>query len=249
MSEVEPKEPEAQKAGSPVLGQRFLKQVALAGEETFSAEGAVHKTGILTLILVAGAILTWSQPFSMALVLPAFLVAIVLGFIITFVPTTAVYLAPVYALTEGMLLGAISAMYESAFHGIVFQAAAGTIGILGFMVVGYASGFLKLGARMKAVVIASTLGLALCYLFSMVASFFGYQVGFIHDAGPWGIAFSVFALVIASLNFSLDFEFIEESGKQGLSKRMEWYAGFAVLVTLVWVYLEMLRLLSKLRRK
>lgn len=242
-------EPEPQKAGSPVLGSRFLKEVAAAGEETFTADGAIHKTGILTLILVAGAILTWSQPgFGVAL-LPLLLVAFVLAMIITFNPASSPFLAPLYALLEGMVLGALSSMYEVLYHGIVFQAAAGTMGILGFMVVGYASGFLKLGARMKAVVIASTMGLALCYLFSIVAGMFGYHVGFIHDSGPWGIGFSVFALIIAALNFSLDFEFIEVSAQQGLSKRMEWYAGFGVLVTLVWVYLEMLRLLGKLRKK
>jgi len=94
-----------------------------------------------------------------------------------------------------------------------------------------------------------TLGLMLTYLLSFVAGFFGYHAGFLHEGTPMGIAFSLFALVIAALNFSLDFEFIEEAQKGHLAKRMEWYAAFGVLVTLVWVYLEMLRLLSKLRKK
>jgi uncharacterized YccA/Bax inhibitor family protein len=154
-----------------------------------------------------------------------------------------------YALIEGVLLGVISSMYEGLYHGIVFQAAAGTSLVLVVMVAGYATGILRFGQRGRAVIVAATMGLGLVYLVSMVMGMFGHQVGFIHDSGPWGIAFSVGALIVAALNLSLDFDFFGYAEHEGLSKRMEWFAGFGVLVTLVWIYLEMLRLLSKLNKK
>jgi uncharacterized YccA/Bax inhibitor family protein len=241
---------EIQKAGSPALGARFLKEKAAEGEAVFTPEGAVHKAGFLTAIVIAFAALSWTQPSaSMAALIPGLLINLVLGFIMIFVPSTAPFLAIPYAICEGLIVGVVSLIYEWKFPGIVFSAAAGTLAILAVMVGGYSIGLFKFGARGRAVIVACTMGLALTYLLALVAHLFGHQVGFITDATPWGIAFSCFALLIAALNFSLDFDFIGAAGEQGLSKRMEWYAGFSVLVTLIWVYFEMLRLLSKLRRK
>lgn len=243
-------EDDAKKAGSPVLGARFLKEKAAEGEAAFSSVGAVHKTGILTLLVIAAASYAWTQPWVFApAVIPLLLVNVLVALGIIFVPATAPFLAPVYAVLEGLVLGVISSAYEGRYQGIVFQAAAGTLGILAVMTAGYATGILKLGARGKAIVAACTLGLMLTYLIAMIARFFGYNAGFLHEGSPVGIAFSLFALGIAAFNFSLDFEFIEEAQKENLAQRMEWYAAFGVLVTLVWVYLEMLRLLSKLRSK
>lgn len=243
-------EQETQKAGSPTLGARFLKEKAAEGEAVFTPEGAVHKTGILTLVVIACAALTWAQPgASMAALLPGLIVNLILGLIIAFVPTTAPVLAIPYAISEGLVIGVISLAYEWKFPGIVFSAAAGTLSILAVMVGGYATGLFKFGARGRAVIVACSMGLALTYLVAIVAQLFGHKVGFIHDATPLGIAFSCFALLIAALNFSLDFDFIGAAREEGLAKRMEWYAAFSVLVTLIWVYLEMLRLLSKLRKK
>ena len=243
-------EEDVKKAGSPVLGNRFLKETAAEGEAVFSSVGAVHKTGLLTLIVVAAASYAWTQPWVfMPALLPLVLINLAVAFGIFFVPSLAPFLAPAYAALEGLILGTISSAYEGLYQGIVFQAAAGTMAILAVMVIGYSTGVLKLGQRGKAVVMACTMGLALTYLISMIAGFFGYQAGFMHEGTPLGIAVSLFALAIAALNFSLDFEFIEEAQKANLAKRMEWYAAFGVLVTLVWVYLEMLRLLSKLRKK
>jgi uncharacterized YccA/Bax inhibitor family protein len=239
-----------QKSGSPALGARFLREKAAEGEAVFTPEGAVHKAGILTTLVILFAALSWMQPgTALAAILPAALVGLVLAFIIIFVPSTAPYLAILYAMVEGVVVGGVSLFYEWKFPGIVFNAAAGTLGILAVMVVGYSTGLFKFGARGRAIIVACTMGLALTYLVALVLHFFGIQVGFIHDSGPWGIAFSVFALVIASLNFSLDFDFIGAAREEGLAKRMEWYAAFSVLVTLIWVYFEMLRLLSKLRKR
>jgi uncharacterized YccA/Bax inhibitor family protein len=239
---------EQQKAGSPAMGKRFLGQKALEGEAVFSVHGAINKTGVLALILVLGAALAWGDAASfLPLVLPLVLGAFVMAMVVIFVPSTAPFLAPLYALLEGMALGALSASMESLYQGIVFQAALGTTLVLCVMAVGYASGILRFGARGQAVIMGATMGLALLYLADLLLGHFGHPVGFIHDSGPWGIAFSVGALVVAALNLSLDFSFFQRAQEEGLSKRMEWYAGFSVLVTLVWIYLEMLRLLSKVR--
>lgn len=238
------------KAGSPAMGKRFLAEKAAEGEAVFSAHGAVNKTGILTLILALGAALAWHDPAGFApAMIPALIINLVLVLVIVFNPGTAAYLAPVYALAEGVLLGVVSSSYEALYQGVVFQAALGTSLVLAIMVAGYATGLLRFGQRGRAVIMAATLGLMLVYVVSMVLGLLGHPVGLIQDAGPWGIAFSVGALVVAALNLSLDFDFMLYAQEQGLSKRMEWYAGFGVLVTLVWVYLEMLRLLGKLRRK
>jgi uncharacterized YccA/Bax inhibitor family protein len=238
------------RSGSPALGKRFLAEKAAEGEAAFTAHGAVNKTGILTLILVLGGALAWHDPagFAPALI-PAMVLGLILALVIIFVPATVAVLAPAYALTEGVLLGVVSVAYEHLYQGIVFQAALGTSLVLATMVAGYATGLLRFGQRGRAVIVAATLGLALVYLVSMVLGMFGHPVGLINDSGPWGIAFSVGALVIAALNLSLDFDFFAYAEQEGLSKRMEWFAGFGVLVTLVWVYLEMLRLLSKIRGK
>lgn len=238
------------KAGSPALGKRFLGEKAAEGAATFSAEGAVHKTGFLTLLLVLGGAWAWSNPAVVGpFMLPLAILSFVLAMVVIFVPTTAAFTAPLYAVLEGALLGTVSVAFEQAYHGIVFQAALGTMTVLAIMVLGYAVGIFRFGQRMKAVIVAATMGLALVYVADMVLGFFGHQVGLINSSGPYGIAFTVVALVVAALNFSLDFDFIERAEREGLAKRMEWYAGFAVLLTLVWVYVEMLRLLSKLRKR
>ncbi|HTB35380.1 MAG TPA: Bax inhibitor-1/YccA family protein [bacterium] len=239
-----------QKSGSPVLGGRFLKEKAAEGEATFTSHGAVNKTGVLALILVLGGALTWGDSAQfMPLMLPLVLGAFVLAMIVSFVPSTAMFLAPLYALLEGMALGALSSVYEGFYHGIVFQAALGTSLVLLVMIVGYATGLFRFGQRGRAVIWAATMGIMLVYVVDMVLGMFGHSVGMIQSNGPLGILFSVAVLVVAALNLSLNFEFISRAQEEGLSKRMEWYAGFGVLVTLVWIYLEMLRLLSKLNRK
>ena len=239
---------EQQKSGSPVLGGRFLKEKAAEGEATFTSHGAVNKTGLLAVILILGGALTWGNPAQfMPMLLPLVLVAFVLAMIVSFVPSTAPFLAPLYALLEGMALGALSSVYEGLYNGIVFQAALGTSLVLLVMIAGYASGLFRFGQRGRAVIWAATLGIMLVYVADMVLGIFGRSVGMIQSNVPVGILFSVAVLVVAALNLSLNFEFIGRAQDEGLSKRMEWYAGFGVLVTLVWIYLEMLRLLSKVR--
>lgn len=154
-----------------------------------------------------------------------------------------------YALVEGFFLGAVSAVYEAKFGGIVFQAVLLTFGTLMAMLLAYRSGLIKATENFKLGVMAATGGIALLYLISFALSFFGIHIPMIHEGGTFGIVFSLFVVVIAALNLVLDFDLIEHGVEQGAPKYMEWYGAFGLMVTLVWLYLECLRLLSKIQSR
>jgi uncharacterized YccA/Bax inhibitor family protein len=156
--------------------------------------------------------------------------------------------APLYALVEGLFLGAISAIYNAQFQGIVLQAVMLTFGIMFALLFAYRSGLIKATENFKLGVAAATGGIALIYIATIVLGLFGIKIPFIHDSGLIGIGFSLFVVVVASLNLVMDFDFIESGVEAGAPKYMEWYGAFGLMVTLVWLYLELLRLLSKLRR-
>jgi uncharacterized YccA/Bax inhibitor family protein len=160
-------------------------------------------------------------------------------------PTTA----PIYAVLEGLFLGGLSAMFEAQFSGIAVQAIFGTFGTMGGLLLAYRTGLIKATENFRLGVFAATAGIALLYLVSFVMGFFGKSIPFIHQSGTFGILFSVFVVIIAALNLVLDFDFIEKGEEVGAPKYMEWYAAFGLLVTLVWLYVEMLRLLAKLRSR
>jgi uncharacterized YccA/Bax inhibitor family protein len=157
--------------------------------------------------------------------------------------------APLYAVLEGLFLGGISALYELKFQGIVIQAVALTFGTLAALLLAYKSRLIKVTENFKLGVVAATGGIALVYLISIGLGFFGIRMPYLHDSGPIGIGISVFIVIVAALNLVLDFDFIEQGAAQGAPKYMEWYAAFGLLVTLIWLYLEILRLLAKVRRR
>ena len=222
--------------------------------------GAVNKTAILLVLTLAGALFTWAQ-FSAAMaagnpgaVMPYVWGGAIGGFIVALVTifkkTWSPYTAPAYAVLEGLFLGAVSAMFELRFPGIVMQAVGLTFGTLAALLLAYRSGLIKATENFKLGVVAATGGIALLYLVQIGLGLFGFKgMGFIHDSSLIGIAFSGFVVVIAALNLVLDFDFIEQGVEQGAPKYMEWYAAFGLLVTLVWLYLELLRLLSKLQSR
>ncbi len=164
-------------------------------------------------------------------------------------PTWAPITAPLYALIEGFFLGSISAVYEARFNGIVFQAVLLTFGTLFALLFAYRSGMIKATENFKLGVVAATGGIALVYLATIVLGLFGVRIPFIHDSGLIGIGFSLFVVVVAALNLVLDFDFIESGVEHGAPKHMEWYGAFGLMVTLVWLYIEFLRLLSKLQSR
>lgn len=218
--------------------------------------GTVIKTAVLTLLLVTAASWSWKlvsgenspawigAAMKFGWILP-FGIAMVIGF----VPKTAPALAPVYALAKGILIGIVSAIFESLFHGIVLNAVMLTCGILFALLGAYITGMIKPSENFKLGIFAATGGIALFYIASWALDMFGIQIPGLFGNGWVGIAFSGFVVVIAALNLVLDFDFIENGCAAGAPKHMEWYAAFGLLVTLVWLYLEILRLLAKLRSR
>lgn len=164
-----------------------------------------------------------------------------------FKPKLARITGPLYAVAEGLLLGGISHVYNAQWDGIVLQAVALTMGVFVAMLVLYATGTIKVTERLRTGIIAATLGVALVYLVTIVASLFGADVPVVNDASPIGIAFSVLVVGIAAFNLLLDFDFIQKAVDYRAPRYMEWFGAFALMITLVWLYLEILRLLAKLR--
>ena len=174
---------------------------------------------------------------------------IILAIVTIFNKPLAPYTVPAYAALEGIVLGSISHMFERSYPGIVNQAVLATFGVLGVMLVLYQTGLLRPTERFRSVIMAATMGIGAIYMLNMIMMLFGSSITLIHDISLFGIGFSLFVAVIAALNLILDFEMIETGSRSGAPKYMEWYAAFGLLVTLIWLYLEILRLISKLQRR
>lgn len=242
------------RSGNPALNQNTFEGLRTENSEAMTINGTVNKTAMLLAIVVICALYTWSKVQSIdgaASAMPLILGGLIGGFIVALVTifkkTWAPVTAPLYAGLEGLALGGISAFYEAEYPGIVLQAITLTFGTLGALLMAYRSGLIKATENFKLGVVAATGGIAILYIINIVMGFFGHSIGFIHDSGWLGIGFSAVVVVVAALNLVLDFDFIEEGAEQGAPKYMEWYASFGLIVTLVWLYLELLRLLSKLR--
>ena len=243
------------RTSNPALNEKAFKgQVAIG--EAMTLQGTVNKTGLLLLCVVATAAWTWGlahsntpeavYPWMIGGILGGFVVALVTIFKKTWAPFTA----PLYALLEGLALGGISAVFEKTYHGIALQAVGLTLGVLFVMLLAYKTGLIRATQGFKIGVIAATGGIAVFYLVEMVLSFFfHFQFSAINGGGFWGIAFSLFVVVIAALNLVLDFDMIETGVNGGAPRYMEWYGAFGLMVTLIWLYLEMLRLLAKANRR
>lgn len=220
--------------------------------------GTVNKTGLLLLLCVLTAAFAWNQtltpqgelaPGAGIYLWGGAIGGLVLGLVTAFKKTWAPVTAPLYAMIEGFFLGAISAIYNAQFQGIVMQAVLLTFGTLFALLFAYRSGLIRATENFKLGVVAATGGIALIYLATIVLRMFDINIPFIHDSGLIGIGFSLFVVVIAALNLVLDFDFIEHGVEQGAPKYMEWYGAFGLMVTLVWLYVEFLRLLSKLQSR
>src|SRR5262245_7467178 len=215
-------------------------------------QGTIFKTSVLLAILVAAGSVTWSRTLdSPTTAYPFMLGGGIVGFIIAMVtifkPTASPITAPLYAACQGLFLGAISAAYNAVYHGLVVQAIGLTLGVFAALLIIYSSRIIRATENFKIGVMAATGGVFLLYVAQIVLSFFGISIPFIHQSGWLGIGFSIAVVIIASLNLILDFDFIETGVQRGAPKYMEWYGGFSLLVTLVWMYLEILRLLAKLQ--
>lgn len=209
-----------------------------------TVSGTANKTSLLLAILAVSAGIAWTHP-SGAFALGGLIVGLMLALIISFKPNTAPYLAPVYAVAEGLALGTVSVLFSKAYHGIVPEAVLATLGTAFALMLAYKAGWIRVTDKFRAIVVAATMGVALVYLAQMALGFFHVAIPGINGNGAVGILFSVVVVGIAAMNLVLDFDMIETGAANGAPKYMEWYAAFGLLVTLVWLYLEILRLLSK----
>jgi len=249
------------RSGNPALKEStFLDlgsgTVVSRADGAMTLNGTINKTGLLLLLAVITAAFAWNQVeitaegmtgglYVWGGLIGGFILAMVTVFKKQWAPVTA----PMYALVEGFFLGGISAVFEARYPGIAFQAVLLTFGTLFALLMAYRSGLIKATENFKLGVVAATGGIALVYLATIVLGFFGIDIPMIHDNGIVGIGFSLFVVVIAALNLVLDFDFIETGVERGAPKYMEWYGAFGLMVTLVWLYIEFLRLLSKLQSR
>ena len=224
--------------------------------QAMTIQGTVNKTALLTLLVLITSTWTWRLYYASgnsAAVLPWVIGGAFGGFIVALITVfkkrLAAFTAPIYALLEGLFLGGISTIFEAQYPGIVIQAVSLTFGTLFCLLLAYRSGAIKATENFKLGVAAATGGIALIYLATLVLGLFGVRMPFIHESGVIGIGFSLFVVVIAALNLVLDFDFIESAAQNAVPKYMEWYAAFGLMVTLIWLYIEILRLLAKLRSR
>lgn len=244
--------------GNPALTQDSFSglEIVVNRTDVMTIQGAINKTAILLLCLLLSAGWTWnlySKTGSVGTVETLMMVGVFGGLaaalVTVFKKSWAPITAPIYAVLEGLFIGGISAALESSYPGIAIQAASLTFGTLFALLLAYSTGFVRATEKFKLGVMAATGGIAIVYFVSMILGFFGVSVPFIHGSGNLSILFSVFVVVIAALNLVIDFDFIEQASKRNVPKYMEWYSGFALMVTLVWLYIEILRLLSKMKER
>ncbi|MBB6672045.1 Bax inhibitor-1/YccA family protein [Cohnella nanjingensis] len=239
------------RSGNPTLNDNtFERTRQYGGTSRMTIEGTVNKAFITLVILLGAAFVTWSMYFDgqnvMGYAVGGALIGFVLALIISFKATTAPYLVPIYALMEGVFLGALSAQYEARFDGITLQAALLTMCVFIALLLAYKTRIIQATENFKLGVFAATAGVALLYLVSFVLGLCGITVPYLHESNWIGIGISVVIVIIAALNLVLDFDFIENGAAQGAPKYMEWYGAFGLMVTLVWLYLEIVRLLAKI---
>ncbi len=237
---------------NPLFNENRINSIEASTGDTMTVSGTIHKTTMLAAVTAATATLAWSlavTPFAIPVMIGGFILGLIAVFAAAWKPRLSPVLAPVYAVCEGAALGVISAMYNAQSGGIVLQAVMITFGILFAMLALFQFRIIQVTDRFRSIVFSCTLGIALLYLANLGLMFFGIKMPFLHDSSPLGIALSLGIIVIAALNFLVDFDNIEKGAAANAPKYYEWMAGLGVLVTLVWLYIEVLRLLLRLNRR
>ena len=246
------------KTSNPVFKERIFSRGYSSASEVMTVNGTVNKTALMLLFVMASAVFTWNKFYdavvfnpetAMSAVAPWLIVGVIGGFITalitSFRPQSSAISAPIYAVFEGLFLGGISAVLEMQYSGIVIRAVALTLAVFAAMLFFYKSGIIKVTQKFMLGVFAATAGIALVYLVSFIAGLFGANLAFLYGNSNLSIGISLFVVAIAALNLVLDFSFIERAAGSGAPRYMEWYGAFGLMVTLVWLYLEILRLLAK----
>jgi uncharacterized YccA/Bax inhibitor family protein len=225
------------------------------GSESMTLQGTVNKTGVLLLCLCVSSAWSWNLARSesptdvLSWAFIASICGVIVALITIYMKEFAPFTSPLYALLQGVALGGASSLIDWIFPGVAIHAVELTIAILGMMLLAYASGVVPVTEKFKIGLFAATGGIALVYFIDSVLSFFGMRVPLIHDAGPWGIVVSLVIVAVAALNLLQNFDLIVTGVDQHAAKYMEWYGAFALMVTLIWLYVEMLRLVAKVRRR
>lgn len=240
---------------NPVFSDKLTNGIQTAIGEPMTIQGTLNKLLISFCIMGASGAVVWQQ-FTLGymdkvqmLMIAGLIIGLITGFVIIFKQNLAPVLTPVYAFAEGALLGGLSAMLEGQFPGIVMQAVALTFMAVFSMAALYKAGVIKATERFRSTIITATFAIMILYLVSFIAGFFGVSIPAINSPSPIGIAFSLIVVTIASLNLIIDFDFVEQGAARLMPKVYEWYGAFGLMVTIVWLYIEVLRLLSKLRER
>ena len=244
------------RSGNPMFSDKtFSETIIDAKIERMTLQGTVNKVGISLLLVMLSASYTWNQYFEYGpaaistFMIGGSIIGLIFALITIFKRTWAPITAPIYALAKGFALGGISAMYEAQFGGITMQAVTLTFATMFGLLFAYKTGIIKPDRNFMLMVFAGTFAIFAVYMVNFIMMFFGTSIGFIHDNGIFGIGFSLVVVAIAALNLVLDFDYIEQGAEQGAPKYLEWYGAFSLMVTLIWLYLEILRLLAKLRSR
>ncbi len=247
------------KTGNPGLNERTFAALPrpAVGQERMTLQGTVNKSFLMLVVLLVAALWPWTRFFAAGgdpqavagLMIAGVVGGLILALIVSFRQTSAPYLALPYAALEGLAIGGISAVFERRYPGIAIQAVALTFGVMAVLLVAYTSRLIRVTEHFKAIVVGATGAIALLYLVSFILGLFHIQVPFLNDASPLGILVSLAIIVVAALNLVMDFDFIQTGVGRGAPRYMEWYSAFALMVTLVWLYLEILRFLGKARQR
>ncbi|MFH0822609.1 MAG: Bax inhibitor-1/YccA family protein [Pseudomonadota bacterium] len=238
------------KTSNPAISERVLERISglAAVGETMTVDGTITKIGILLGLLLVGFVIPLAYPGMIPMwIMVGFIGGLIFAVATIFKPEWAPVTAPVYAFLEGLAIGSLTILANDQFPGIGIQAGFLTFGVFVSMLTAYRTGLIKVTEQFKAGVVAATGAIFVVYLISMVLNLFGIPMPYIHEAGILGIGFSIVVVGIAALNLVLDFDFIDEGAREGLPKIMEWYGAFGLMVTLIWLYIEVLRLLIKIR--
>lgn len=250
-----------EKTSNPAFSDRIFNDLSFSYGDTMTIKGTVNKTLTLLAVILVAALVTWKMAFAgnsllMPLMMGGLIVGTIFSFITIFKPEKAKVTSLIYAVCEGLVLGGISALYEMSMvdpatgkgSGIVFNAIMLTIGVFFVMLYLYKNQIIQPTKKFTMILLVAMAAIAIVYLIDIVMGFFDSSVGFLHSSGPLGIGISLVIVVVAALNFILDFKNVENAVAQGAPEYMEWYCAFGLMMTLVWLYMEILRLLSKLNR-
>lgn len=246
---------EPNKTGNPVLNSKAFTQTGVITGDRMTVAGTIGKSVILLVLLTMTAGWVWSRFYAEGTVesVSPYMIGGVIGGLVfalaaSFKPNWSPIAAPLYAICEGLAIGGFSAIFELRYHGIVIQAVGLTLAVAFGMLGLYSTGIIKVTDRLRRMVIAATTGIMLFYLVTWIISFFGVDTSLVYGHSGLSIGISLVIVAIAAFNLVLDFDVISRQTAAGAPRFMEWYGAFALMVTLVWLYLEILRLLANTRR-